>query len=348
MEGAGKTYSSPEEHQYGSPHQWQVSVKLLQLMQSDYQWARKQLEDVCRTFGEREHVASEHLCSVLEALDRVADWGKDLTAMPGGRAIAPLPLRANCLGSFEVRMGWKKVDSWHSLKAKSLLKYLVARGGRPVPKDVLMEALWPECDSQAANNNLKTAVHALRQILNPNGKESNGKEGFFYVLFLEGNYMINPQAELWVDVDEFERHWMASLRLDKEGKVDEATRECQLAEMFYRGDFLEDNPYEEWTLLRREALKDIYLAILSRLGERSVKEEDYEGCIVYCQKILAKDPCREDAYRGLMRCHSRLGHRSRALNWYKLCVRTLRAELDTLPDRQTAALYNHLLKDEPI
>lgn len=348
MESEGITYSPAKSNISGSRHQWQVSVKLLRLMQADYQRARKQLENVCRTFGEREHVAGEHLRSALEVLDRATDWGNELDAGLSEGSIAPLPLRANCLGSFEVRIGWNKVDSWHSLKAKSLLKYLVARGGRPVPKDVLMEALWPECDSQAANNNLKAAVHALRQTLNPNGKETNGKEGFFYVLFLEGNYMINPQAELLVDVDEFERHWMASRRLDKEGKVDEAIRECELAEMFYRGDFLEDDLYEEWTLLRREALKDMYLAILSKLGERSMQEEDYEGCIVYCQKTLAKDPCREDAYRGLMRCHSRLGHRSRALNWYKLCVRTLRAELETFPDRQTTALYHRLLKDEPI
>jgi DNA-binding SARP family transcriptional activator len=273
-------------------------------------------------------------------LRQVSKAKKTLTALA--------PLQVRCLGSFEVSLGWDKLDSWRSNKAKLLLKYLIAQRGRPVPKDVLMETLWPECDPLAGNNNLKAAVHALRQTLNLNGKDANDQGVAFYVLFLEGSYMINPQAELWVDVDEFERHCAVGRRLEKEGQIDEAMRAYELAEGLYRGDYLEDDPYEEWALLRREALKDVYLSILGKLGEHSVRREDYEVGILYWQKILSKDPCREDAYRGLIRCHSRLGQRSRALHWYNLCARTTKTELNTLPDQQTEALRDRLLRGEYI
>jgi len=363
---ADKGSASSSADQYSGPLQgWQASVKLLELLQSDYQRAHKQLEDLCHIFGDREHIAREQLRSALEIVTRSDDQTTEMfrasSALMSEISVIPLgqvsktkktltalaPLQVRCLGSFEVSLGWDKLDSWRSNKAKSLFKYLIAQRGRPVPKDVLMETLWPECDPQAGNNNLKAAVHALRQMLNLNGKDAN-EQGSAYVLFLEGNYLINPQVELWVDVDEFERHCAVGRRLEKEGRIDEAMRAYELAESLYRGDYLEDDPYEEWALLRREALKDVYLSILGKLGEHSVGREDYEGGILYWQKILAKDPCREDAYRGLIRCHSRLGQRSRALHWYNLCVRTVRAELNTQPDNQTGALHERLLKGEYI
>lgn len=366
MEGVERTQSPDEKGNNGSWQHWQVSVQLLQLMQSDYQRARKYLEDVCSAFGEREHIASQYLRTALALATSPVLPSIGTTALlpfllgvpstprlsgawtQQGATTALEPLQVRCLGTLDIRLGWNKVDSWRSKKAKALFKYLIAQRGRPVPKDVLMETLWPEGDPQAANNNLKAAVHALRQTLDPSGRNSDGKESTQYILFLDGNYMLNTEAEIWVDVEEFEHQWAMGRRLDKEGKTSEATTAYAAAESLYRGDFLEDDLYEDWTLLRREALKDTYLAILSKLGERSMAEDDCESCIVYCQKILAKDPCREDAYRRLMRCHSRLGHRSRAMNWYKLCVRTLKTELETDPDGETTELYQRLLGGECI
>jgi len=356
----------PKHDDSSSSQQWQTSIQLLRLLQSDYNRARKQLEDVCRTFDTREQRAGEYLRSALEVLDhtpahRTADVTgavatvSDSTTIPfilisqvWDEIINLAPLRVYCLGSFEVSLDRNKVQTWRSLKAKSLLKYLILQQGHPVPKDVLMEVLWPECDPRAANNNLKATVHALRQTLNPNDKKARSKENISHVLFFEGNYIINPHVELWVDVNDFEQHWMEGKRLDREGKADEATREYELAEQLYRGDYLEEDSYEEWTLVRREALKDIYLTILSKLSKRSIDKDNYDDCIDYCHKILAKDSCREDSYRRLMRCHSKLGQRSSAVNWYNLCRKTLRTELDTVPDHQTTALYNCLLQGEPI
>ena len=208
-----------------------------------------------------------------------------------------------------------------------------------------METLWAECDPQAASNNLKAAVHSLRRTLS---FLFHGKESYSFIQFLQGSYIINPEIELWLDVDDFEKHWMLGWQLEKEGKLPEAIREFEMAEALYRGDYLEDEPYEEWTLLRRETLKDTYLIILGKLAEYSLVAADYDGCIIYCQKILAKDQCREDAYRRLMRCYYRLGQRNRALRWYEICHRNIRSELDTEPDYETTALHQQLMKGEPI
>jgi len=319
--------------------QYQTAIQLLKLVQVDYGRARQELQEVSSHFAEREGATARQVCTALEALDKV-------NAAPSATVQQSVPtLEVYCLGKFQVRVGWRKIEQWHSVKAKSLLRYLVAQPGRLVSKDILMEALWPGCDPSLANNNLKATVRALRQTLNLNHGTS---KDFAWVLFQDGNYLINSEAHLWVDAEQFEYHWQAGRRLEEEGKIAEAIREHKAAESLYKGDYLEDDPYEEWTYLQREALKDQYLAILGKLADYSIRDSDHEGCIVYCQKILVRDSCREDAYRRLMCCYSRLEQRNRAIAWYRLCERTIKKELDVSPDRRTIALYQNLLSDESI
>jgi len=343
-------------------NQYENAVQLLKFIQVDYRRARKQLQDVSLRFSEREAIASKQLHTALDALDLIsASRNNEVSVSPGKvfpkqvlrqkSAVPPLAARPSvptlevyCLGSFQIRVNWEKVEYWRSAKAKSLLKYLIGQG-RPVSKDILMEALWPGCEPSLANNNLKATVRALRQTLS---LATDTDDNFTWVLFQDGNYMINLEADLWVDIEQFEYHWHAGRQLEKEGKLADAIKEHEAAEALYKGDYLADDLYEEWTSMRREALKDIYLAILGKLADYSMREADYEGCIVCCQKILTKDSCREDAYRRLMCCHSRLGQRNRAIVWYRLCERTIKSELDISPDSQTVALYQKLLNDEYI
>ena len=361
MENAKGTNSLNGHNDYGDGTQWQDNIDLLRLVQSDYQGARKQLEQVSYALAEREALVSQHLQYALIASSGyralcLIPYGIGDTGCQMGKAIlggitqrSALPglmrLEVRCLGSFEVSSEWKHVQRWQSMKAKSVFQYLITKPREPIIKDVLMEALWPDCEPQSASNNLKAAIHSIRQTLS---QLFNNKESFPYILFLQGSYLINPEVHLWVDVEDFEQHWERGRRLKREGDLAKAIEEYELAEALYRGDYLEDSPYEEWTLLRREALKDTYLTILGKLADHSLETSDYESCVIYCQKILAKDTCREDAYQRLMRCYSRLGRRNRALRWYEICHRTIQAELDTTPDHETTALYHQLLKNELI
>jgi len=346
---------------YANGGQWQDSIQLLRLVQSDYQGVRRQLEQVGNTLAERESLVNRRLQYVLH----VSEGYQTLRLLPyvagnqvgrigkitlGEVAQPPvlqksIRLQVHCFGRFEIRSAWKQVGRWRSVKAKLAFQYLVTRHREPVAKEVLIETLWPDCDPRTASNNLKAAIHCLRNTL---GILFVSKKSFPCVIFLQGSYLINPEIDLWVDIDEFQRHWTLGQRFEKEGKSSEAMREYEAAETLYRGDYLEDEPYEEWTLLRREAFKDIYLIILGKLADRSMANADYDSCITYSQKILAKDPCCEDAYRWLMCCHSQMGQRNRALRWYEICRRTVKSELDATPDRETSALYHRLLANEPI
>lgn len=249
-------------------------------------------------------------------------------------------LRVCLLGPFSTSIDGQPLAAWPSNKAKALFKYLVTHRRRRVPREQLMEALWPGGDLEASSNSLRVAVHALRQVL---AAASGRQEREAFILF-EGNaYTFSCNLEFSVDMEEFERRWQVGRILAKEDDWDRATKEFEAAESLYQGDFLEDDPYEEWTLVRREALRDVQLAILGKLAESFFKLGDYEGCILRCQKILEHDTRREDVYQWLMRCHAGLGQPGRVRQWYETCVRIFEREFGLAPSRETRELYRQLM-----
>ena len=339
---------------------WQDTVGLLRLVKNDYEGARKNLEIACETLSEREHVASQRLAQAL----LLCGGYKTLCLMPVGSATTEsqigkvilgetipykvpkmLKLDVHCFERLEVYSDGTKLDYWQSANAKSLFKLFMTRLREPILKELIVEYLWPECNPKASSNNLKVAIYSLRKILNRFLQQT---ENFSSIIFKYGCYEINPEIEIQTDIEQFEHHWVAGKRLEKAGNLAAAIKEFETAEALYKGDYLEDELYDDRTLIRRETLKDIYLIILGKLADYSLDIRDYEDSIIYCQKIIAKDNCREDAYRRLMRCYNRLNSRNRAIRWYEIFCRAIQTGLDTNPDNETVELYQRLLRNEYI
>jgi DNA-binding SARP family transcriptional activator len=337
------------------------TIKLLELVEKDYQGTRKQLESLGRTLAERETLVSRRIRNVKSSSGKtpclcLMSYESKTIANQLGTAILGIynedsitsdivRLEIHCLDGFRVNYDGTLVERWESIKARSLLQYLMAKPHKPVAREMLMEALWPDCKPKVSGNNLKAAMHGLRQTFS---NFSNKEQNIPYVVFTQGTYQINPEILLWLDVEQFEFHWENGRRLQIKGKENEAMQEFKLAEELYKSDYLADDPYEEWTILRREALLDIYLNILGKLADHYLQNDDYDNCIVCCLKILDKDPCREDAYQRIMRCYYRSGLRSRSLRWYEICCKALKLELDTAPEPDTTRLYHQILDNEPL
>jgi len=64
------------------------------------------------------------------------------------------------------------------------------------------------------------------------------------------------------------------------------------------------------------------------------------------ERVLDKDPYRESAYRGLIRCQASTGQRSAALRTYHRLAECLEADLQASPTRETTELYGQILRDE--
>jgi DNA-binding SARP family transcriptional activator len=254
-------------------------------------------------------------------------------------------LRLFCLGSFEVHVGQEAIPQRRNGKGRAILKYLAARPNQPVPRDVLLEALWPEEDPDVANNRLRVAMHHLRQVCVP--AEGDAELGEL-VIFRDGCYMFNPAIPVWTDVEAFDAAWKAGARIERSGDLPRAIPHYEAAERLYRGDYFEDDSFEDWMLVRREELKETYLRVQDKLSHHWFAQGAIENAIDGWKKILVKDPWREDVYRHLMVSFARSGQRGVALHWFDLCTQVLDRELRLQPEPETLALHEQIRRGEVV
>jgi DNA-binding SARP family transcriptional activator len=242
---------------------------------------------------------------------------------------APRPLQARCFGPFTLLAGEERLGPWTSRRAKSLLKLLVLRHGRPVPREVLMEAFWPDAWPAAARNNLHGAVHALRRFL----RDVHGDVE--HVLFEDGCYLLAPELGLTDDVSAFERLARAGLRTGDLAALEAAAD-------LYAGPLFDDDPYEEWMQARRRELEGVRLDVLDVLRRERRARGDLQGWADAARRILAAEPWREDAHRELMDVYARQGRPHLAVRQFQDCAVALRTALDAVPGPATVALLQRV------
>jgi len=168
-------------------------------------------------------------------------------------------LEVRCLGTFGVYDGERRLGPWSSRRAKALLKHLVLHRHRPVPREVLMEAFWPDACPDAARNNLHGAVHALRRFL----RDVHGDVE--HIAFEDGCYALAPELEVWDDVTEFQTLARQARRCSVAGDRDGALALLEAADELYLGPLFDDDPYEEWMQPCRRELEAVHLEVLDLL-----------------------------------------------------------------------------------
>jgi DNA-binding SARP family transcriptional activator len=225
-------------------------------------------------------------------------------------------------------------------RSLSLLKYFLLYHKQTNPREVLMDVFWPDATPETARNNLNVAMHGIRKALHPLINHA-------VILYKDGAYSFAPSIQIWLDVEEFEHLVHAGQRLEARNQL-AAISEYEAASSLYQGDFLEENPYEGWTVLTRESLRMSYLNTLDSLSRIYFKQKHYAACITACQLILARDRCREDAHCLLMRCYSHQGQDHLALRQYQVCRQALRLELDVAPSPATTQLFEQIRQHRPL
>jgi DNA-binding SARP family transcriptional activator len=204
--------------------------------------------------------------------------------------------------------------------------------------------LWPESDLRRARWSLNSAIYALRKLLNC-AAPSTVLSSFDYILLEEDGYRLSPEVKVFSDIEEFDARCKEGYRLERAGRNPEALVEYEKATELYRGDFLVEELYEEWTRIERERLADAYTDLLRRLAINYMETGQLQESVQTCYQALEKDRCNEDTHRLLMECYVRLGQRARALRQYRLCEQALENECGTTPSSEIRALYVSILKD---
>jgi len=230
-------------------------------------------------------------------------------------------LRLFLLGPLDIRHDGQRLPKPPTLKSQSLLAYLALHRQRPQPRDRLADLFWGDRPERRARRSLATALWHIRRCL-PNQASLLSDVHSAY---------LDPEADLWLDVEEFES---LAIRSDLS---------ClQSALHLYRGDFM-DGFYDDWVLNERYRLETLFAETLARLMTGLELREEYRDALAVALKLLQHDPLREDAHRLAMRAFCRLGQRNTALDQYRRCQEMVKRELSAEPMVETVDLYQGIL-----
>lgn len=267
------------------------------------------------------------------------------TAPPGAeyagaldRAEAPArsaALRVRTLGGLEVRRGPDLIPAarWNRRAVRDLLTCLLSAPGHRVHREQVAELLWP--DQEQATRKLNDAVRLLRQLLDGPDDAASKIQAVGDSLVLEPARGTRPDAE-WLDAATFER----AARAARAGTDRSA---CRTALACYGGAYLPDEPYAEWVVARREALRGLYRDTLRHLANLSGAAGDLEEAEHCLRTLLAEDPCHEDAAGELMGILAAAGRRPEALRVYQALATALDTELGLAPNSEIEALRGQVL-----
>lgn len=207
-------------------------------------------------------------------------------------------VRVRALGRFEVELAGQVVpaSSWQSRKARDLLRILVARRGRPVPRSELCELLWPDADGQRTGHRLSVLLNIVRGVLDP-GKVHPGDH---YLTADQASIALNL-GTTGVDVEDFLDQVARARRLVEQQSPEQARLTLLAAEQLYRADAFEDEPYTDWAGPLHEEARAAYLAMLRLLAHTSRLAGQPGAAVGYLLRLLERDPYDERAHRSLVR-----------------------------------------------
>jgi len=260
----------------------------------------------------------------------------------GEASYVPTHLRVYLLGQFRVerRHGndWQAVANrkWQRRRARTLLGCLLSSPTRRLGREQVMEALWPDLDTETAANRLNGAVHELRQILEPDIARPAASQ----LLRLERDVLMLADAgQIWVDAEAFETLLNKANTTSDPDLVEQLLEE---AAALYAGDYLLEELYSEWTAPRRESLRRGWMGLLLNLAEMRAARGALTSAIEPLDRLLSTDPTHETAVRRLMTLLTQLDRRGEALRVYQRLVSVLQRDYDNDPLPETRELFEAL------
>jgi LuxR family transcriptional regulator, maltose regulon positive regulatory protein len=248
----------------------------------------------------------------------------------------PWPLKITTLGRFELLRDGNPIPFSRKVQQKplTLLKALIAFGGREIREEQISDILWPEADGDAAHRSFITTLHRLRHLL---GYEKA-------IRYREGRVTLDERY-CWLDIWAFE-HFLGQVEAKrKEGQPERAIQLTGKVIHIFKGSFLAGEPDKPWAISMQERLKSKFIRTLNQSAHYWSTTGQWGSALDYYQKALEVDDNIEELYQNLMSCHQRLGQKAEAIAVYNRCRKTLSAALGIEPSSKTQTIYRSLLSE---
>ena len=258
---------------------------------------------------------------------RAADPGG---ASAGGLSSILTELTLQLLGAFRVHDAAGGEIRIASRKGRALLAYLALRPGESHSRDRLATLLWEDADEELARTSLRQALAALRKSLPADAHEA-----------LLADTRVGRHRS---------RHRRTATCAHSAARCIAGTRtSLQEAMTHYRGDLLDgfdarSTAFDEWLSSERLTLRKQMSERCTSSPSCASANDDSEGALAACTRLVALEPLNEAAHRTLMELHARRNAYAEALRQYRVCRDVLRRELDVAPEPATEQLYRDLMR----
>lgn len=251
----------------------------------------------------------------------------------------PWAVQIFTLGRFGIERDGKPIQfSRKTQKPLTLLKTLIALGGKEVQQYRIADLLWPDADGDAAHSSFKMTLQRLRKLI-----------GRHEALELKGGQLTIDERYCWVDILAFDRMLVeadtAWKKAPNKKDLEKAIVLTQKALGLYQGHFLEAETGEPWTVSLRENIRSNFLLSVIKLGTYWERVEQWEKALECYQGGVKIDDLAEEFYRGLMVCYKQIGRKSDALATYDRCQKILFAALGVKPSQEIETLRESLLAE---
>jgi DNA-binding SARP family transcriptional activator len=225
--------------------------------------------------------------------------------------------------------------SWQGSRPALLLKAILVHGSRHIPKDILIEAVWPDRQPDLSLQNFKVTLHRLRKLMEPGLDPSRGSA---YV-HLKDNLVSLDKRLCDVDTDALHRLFKRIRRTDTRIGIRELLAMRRDAFTLYQGDFLPEEPYLTWAEIKRTTLRQEFIQFMYRLGRRLQDQHEFGAARGCYRRIIQIDPGQEKAYRHLMQLLDKAGRSQEVLKIFHDLQAFLQTEIGAAPDETTTKLF---------
>ncbi len=238
-------------------------------------------------------------------------------------------VRIKTLGGFGLVIENESVPGsvWQSRVAREVLWMLVANRGRPLHRGVIVDRLWPEDDPAKAGNRLSVALTTIRRVLDPG--RCHGSD--YYVSGDRDSVALNLET-VQVDLELFFEEAGRGRRLLRGGAGEQGLAALRSAEARYVGEFLDEEPYADWTVSVREEARALYMTVGEELARAAAESGDHDGAARLYLRLLERDPYNEPVHLWLvtaMLAGRRFGTARRLYGIY--CSRMNELEIEPAP-----------------
>lgn len=218
-------------------------------------------------------------------------------------------------------------------REQELFCYLLLHRQRPHLREGVASALWGDhYTTTGSKTYLRKALWQLQSSLQAAAEPAAD------IIHADDEWIrVAPAAGLRLDVAMLEDAYARVCDVPGSQLSDEDADVLRAAVGLYTSDLLE-GWYQDWCLVQRERLRQVFLLMLDKLMAYCERVGACEAGLAYGEQSLRCDRARERTYHRLIRLHHNLGDRTGALRMYERCVGAIREELDTIPSAETTAL----------